>query len=83
MVDGMNYTPAKPTYEQMRDGIVAALTVSGHKERIPSVQDAFARYGVGVNAKGVVRGKTVQITEDYTSATGATFTDPTPTPATP
>ena len=25
LVDGMNYTPAKPTYEMMRDGILAGL----------------------------------------------------------
>ncbi len=80
LVDGMNYTPAKPTYEQMRDGIVAGLTASGNQARICAVQDAFAKYGVGVGAKGVVRGSSVTVTESFKSACGTDFT-PAPAPA--
>jgi hypothetical protein len=28
IVDGMNFTPAGPTYEQMRDGILAAVAAN-------------------------------------------------------
>ncbi len=82
LVDGMNYTPAKPTYEQMRDGIVQGLTLSGKEARICMVNNAFAKYGVGEGAKGVVRGSQVQITESFKSACGIDYTpkDPATTP---
>lgn len=49
LVDGMNYTPSSPRFEDMRDGILAsvAATGSGHE---CLVWQAFARYGVGVGA---------------------------------
>ena len=49
----MNFTPAQPSYEQMRDGILQAVTDSTHA---CLVWDAFADFGVGVGAKGVGQG---------------------------
>lgn len=62
LVDGMNYTPAHPTYEQMRDGVLASLAVN-HPERACMVWGSYAKYGVGVGAKGKVQGKKVTVTE--------------------
>jgi hypothetical protein len=56
LVDGMNYTQAWPSYENMRDGILAGLDNSGHADRSCMVWDAFAKYGVGVGARGKVVG---------------------------
>ena len=61
MVQGMNFTPARPFYEHMRDGILAATT------RDCLVWTAFAQYGVGVGAKATVSGTgTVTVTESFT-----------------
>ena len=46
----------------MRDGILAPLTNVADRCR---VWDAFAHYGVGVGAEGLVRGKNVIITESF------------------
>ena len=51
VVDGMNYTPAKPAYEDMRDGILAA-TPTQAQDCI--VWDAFAQFGIGQGADGRV-----------------------------
>ena len=66
VVDGMNFTPSTPAYEQMRDGILAAV----HNGSTPSdcnlVWQAFGQFGVGEGAKGVVVTSTsVQITESF------------------
>jgi hypothetical protein len=64
LVDGMNYTPAKPTYEQMRDGILTAVALSSDAPGDDClVWNGFAKYGVGVGAKATVRGPRVLITE--------------------
>jgi hypothetical protein len=68
LVDGMNYTPTQPSYEEMRDGILAGLANSADTDddaRTCTVWDSFATFGVGVGAKGVVRGKKLQITESF------------------
>jgi hypothetical protein len=81
LVDGMNYTPAKPTYEQMRDGILAGLAATGESPtgtRACNVWDAFAKFGVGEGASGVARGKRVQIVQSFRSACGTVFPDPSP-----
>ena len=62
LVDGMNYTPAHPTFEDMRDGILAATAGSGLQCQ---VWDAFAHYGVGVGAKGSVRGSKIVVSESF------------------
>ena len=65
MVDGMNFTPAGPTFEEMRDGILQSVanTNPGHE---CLVWEAFAQYGVGVGAQGIVRGQKVIATESFT-----------------
>jgi hypothetical protein len=63
MVQGMNYTPERPTYEQMRDGILQAVPVAADACR---VWTAFAHYGVGVGAKATVKGTRVTITQSFT-----------------
>ena len=66
LVDGMHYTPARPTYEQMRDGILAAVAAApddaGDECR---VWQAFAQFGIGVGAQGSARGSRVAITESF------------------
>ncbi len=61
LVDGMNYTPAGPNFEQMRDGILQAVSDAnlGHECLI---WRGFADYGVGVGASAVVKGKAFTIT---------------------
>jgi hypothetical protein len=49
LIDGMNYTPPSPRFEDMRDGILASAASSG-SGRECLVWEAFARYGVGVGA---------------------------------
>jgi extracellular elastinolytic metalloproteinase len=51
VIDGMNYTPAQPSYEDMRDGILAAVPTQA-KDCI--VWNAFAQFGIGVGADGGV-----------------------------
>ncbi|HKE68967.1 MAG TPA: M36 family metallopeptidase [Nocardioidaceae bacterium] len=65
LVDGMNYTPREPTYEAMRDGILDGLAASGNSDRACMVWKAFAEYGVGVGAQGVVKGKRAIVTESF------------------
>jgi len=69
IVDGMNYTQAHPSFEDMRDGILAATAGSGLECR---VWDAFADYGVGVGAKGAARGSKVVVTESFVLPAGCT-----------
>jgi hypothetical protein len=56
IVDGMNYTPARPAYEDMRDGILASIanlpTAINGQQATCTVWDAFAQYGIGVGADG-------------------------------
>lgn len=49
IVDGMNYTPSSPRFEDMRDGILASVAAAGSGHEC-LVWEAFARYGVGVGA---------------------------------
>ena len=81
LVDGMNYTPAQPTYEQMRDGILAGLAATGEgptSTRACNVWDAFAKFGVGEGATGAARGSRVSISESFDTPCGPAFTDPSP-----
>jgi len=65
LVSGMNYTPARPTYEQMRDGVLQATAGT---DRQCMVWTAFAKYGVGQGAKGVANSDgTATITESFTN----------------
>ncbi len=62
LVDGMNFTPAGPSFEEMRDGILQSVANSG-SGRECLIWDAFAHYGVGVGAIGKVKGKIVVVHE--------------------
>lgn len=49
LIDGMNFTPGSPKFEDMRDGILASIaSVGGGRECL--VWEAFAHFGVGVGA---------------------------------
>lgn len=62
-VDGFNYTPATPAYENMRDGMLQAAGPA----HACLIWEAFAHYGVGVGAVGktVQGGRGVSITESF------------------
>lgn len=66
VVDGMNYTPATPAYEQMRDGILSSVRAGATPSDCGLVWQAFAEFGVGVGASGMVNGGAVTITPSYT-----------------
>jgi extracellular elastinolytic metalloproteinase len=66
LVDGMNYTPEAPTYEQMRDGILQSIAINpaqGGDDCL--VWSAFAQFGVGVGAQGTARGPSAKIIESF------------------
>ena len=64
-VDGMNFTPSGPAYEDMRDGMLQAIANStGSAQHCGLVWRAFAERGIGRNAQGTVNPDgTVTITE--------------------
>jgi len=53
LVDGMNFTPSTPTFELMRDGIIAGIraTKPAFSTDECKIWDGFAGFGVGVGAK--------------------------------
>ena len=68
VVDGMNYTPSTPTYEQMRDGILAAVSNGSNPSDCSMVWQAFAQFGIGQGAHGQVNSDgTVTITPSFTT----------------
>ena len=67
LVDGMNYTPSRPTYLDMRDGILAA-TPAGVEQC--NIWRAFAKYGMGTGATFTVSGGSVNIGESTTIPSG-------------
>lgn len=50
-VDGMNFTPSTPAFEDMRDGMLQSAAVAGNGDEC-RIWSAFAQYGVGVGASG-------------------------------
>ena len=64
-VDGMNFTPSTPAYEDMRDGMLQAIANStGSVQHCGLVWRAFAEFGIGRFAQGTVNADgTVTITE--------------------
>jgi hypothetical protein len=64
LVEGMSFTPEQPNFEEMRDGILAA--VGSDTARCNTVWQAFAEGGVGTGASSVVRGQTITVTESFT-----------------
>lgn len=62
-VDGMNYTPATPAFEDMRDGMLQAVAGTN---RVCLIWKGFAARGIGVGADGKVNmNGTVTITESF------------------
>jgi hypothetical protein len=64
LVDGMNYTRPRPAFEDMREGILAAVANAGSGHDC-LIWEAFAAYGVGVGASGKVTGRQVVIRESF------------------
>jgi hypothetical protein len=65
-VNGMNFTPSTPAYEDMRDGILAAVAAGPTPSDRCTIWTAFAQFGIGVGANGVVNPDgTVTITESF------------------
>jgi hypothetical protein len=66
VIDGMNYTPARPAYEDMRNGILDAMPT---QEEDCLVWRAFAQFGIGQGADGVETCKVVtcriSVTESF------------------
>ena len=85
VVDGMNDTPSRPAFEDMRTGILTAIggPDSAGSERCV-VWEAFAQFGIGQGADGVERCRglncSVTITESFAvpaTCSGAPNTAPT------
>ena len=70
LVDGMNFTPSTPKFEQMRDGILTSVTDTDDECK---VWEAFAHFGVGVGASATQsRRGTWTITESFTEPASCT-----------
>jgi extracellular elastinolytic metalloproteinase len=58
VVDGMNYTPSGPAFEDMRDGILSSITNEAGPDAAAKsaarcvVWDAFSQFGIGAGADG-------------------------------
>lgn len=65
IVDGMNFTPSTPAYEDMRDGILASVANGPRPGDCRLVWRAFAQFGIGVGAHGAVTADGVAITESF------------------
>jgi extracellular elastinolytic metalloproteinase len=54
VVGGMKYTPSRPAYEHMRDGILSAIAADAARPAGAScaVWTAFAQFGIGEGAEG-------------------------------
>jgi hypothetical protein len=77
LVDGMNFTPAGPAMEDMRDGILQSAAGSGHE---CLVWEAFAQFGIGIGANSIVSafGTLFSVTESFdvpAECTGDSNTD--------
>ena len=59
----MNFTPAKPTFEQMRQGILDGLVANANTGRTCLVWNAFAKYGVGLGSSAKVSGGGATVVE--------------------
>lgn len=52
IIDGMNFTPAQPAFEHMRDGLIAAAATPAED---CAIWRAFARYGIGEGSSARAR----------------------------
>jgi hypothetical protein len=65
MVQGMNFTPSSPSFENMRDGILAA--VGSNTADCNLVWQAFAQFGVGAGSSAIINADgTVTTTPSFT-----------------
>jgi hypothetical protein len=78
-VDGMNYTPATPAFENMRNGMLDSIAyrlVGSSAEALAQctlVWQAFAQSGIGDGARGVVTSSTtVSITASNAARSNCT-----------
>lgn len=65
-VDGMNFTPAAPAFEDMRDGMLQSVAGTG---RECLIWRGFAASGIGVGADGRLQGPNVVIVPSFTVPT--------------
>lgn len=63
-VDGMNYTPSTPAFEDMRDGMLQSASNRGGVDNC-RIWRAFADFGIGQGADGVATTSGVTITESF------------------
>jgi hypothetical protein len=66
-VDGMNFTPSTPAFEDMRDGMLQSVSGTG---RECLIWRGFAASGIGVGADGRTQGPNVIITESFALPSG-------------
>jgi len=76
VINGMNFTPSTPAYEDMRDGILAAMPTQAED---CIVWQAFAQFGIGEGADGQVS-PTFQITESFAVPSSCTTPPPNTAP---
>jgi hypothetical protein len=67
-VDGMNFTPSSPAFEDMRDGMLQSAANAGGAHSC-LIWRSFAQFGVGVGAQAVLRGARLGIQESFTVPT--------------
>ena len=63
-VDGMNFTPASPAPEDMRDGMLASAANRGNDDEICLIWEGFAELGIGLGADGK-QGDDFKIVESF------------------
>ena len=64
-VDGMNYTPPTPAFENMRDGMLASVANGSSPGHCSLIWQAFAQFGAGVGASATVSGSSVTVIESF------------------
>jgi hypothetical protein len=74
--DAMKLSPANPTYIESRDAILAADEVLTGADNRNELWIAFARRGMGVNAKAPPADTTIGVVEDYTLPDDVVITEP-------
>jgi len=68
LIGGMNFTPSGPAFEDMRDGILAAVPPEEPEQDVHKclIWEAFADFGIGIEATSVVSGgNLVSVTESF------------------
>ena len=85
VIDGMNTTPSRPAYEDMRDGILTAVTAANSTNAAAErcqVWTAFAQFGIGAGANGAescsVFKCRITVTESFAVPAGVCSTTPPP-----